>query len=301
MLTKEPVLEGDQQVEEMSEADADALLKRLRAHRQPNPAWVADRLARRDRRIRSGRRISDLTSAEIWGELVPIGGGASSVTVTLDTTGPASPTISINSGAVYATTQSVTVTIGTSDSPTTSYQMKVYGDVDTGADANVQATKAASTWISYATSKAITLSSGDGSKTVKVTIRDDVWNESSEATDSITLDTTLPTVAVQSGPTPSKISKVTGKEDSVFVWQSDQQYDAYKVKVVASSGAAHSTGTQIPTTAGSSNVSGSTADQPAATNVTTTIKGADLETADAGDGAKIIKVFVQDDSGTWSA
>ena len=40
----------------------------------------------------------------------------------------------------------------------------------------------------------------------------------------------------------------------------------------------------------------------AATNVTTTIKGADLETAAVrrDDGAKIIKIFVQDDSGNWS-
>jgi hypothetical protein len=31
-----------------------------------------------------------------------------------------------------------------------------------------------------------------------------------------------------------------------------------------------------------------------------TIKGTDLETASAGDGAKTVKVFVQDLAGNWS-
>ena len=45
--------------------------------------------------------------------------------LTLDTTGPAAPSISLESGATYATAQLVTATISTSDSPTTGYQMKI--------------------------------------------------------------------------------------------------------------------------------------------------------------------------------
>lgn len=225
---------------------------------------------------------------------------ASFVTVTLDTTAPGGVSIVIDGGAVYATTRDVTATIATTDGTTTGYQMKVWGDVDPANDSDVQTTEGASNWITYATSKAVRLSTGDGSKTLHLKIRDDVNNASAEVTDSITLDTTLPIVTVQSGPTPSKISKQTGKRTTTIVWQSDSQYDAYKVKVVPATNSIHSAGTQIPTTGGSTNVSGSTADQPATTNVTTTIDGADLETAGA-EGANVVKVFVQDDAGNWSA
>ena len=56
----------------------------------------------------------------------------------------------------------------------------------------------------------------------------------------------------------------------------------------------------IPATAGSSNTSGSAGTYPAATNIQVTITGTDLETASPGDGAKIVKVFVKNEAGTWS-
>lgn len=293
-------LPGDAQLEALSDEEKIHLLEKpLSQRRMPSAEFIKDRIARAARRKELGLRLP--SKANFWGEWRPIAGGASYVTVTLDTTGPGSPSISISGGAAYATSQTVTVTIGTADSDTTGYQMKVYGDVDTSNDSNVQATKAASTWISYATSKSIKLSSGDGSKTVYVTIRDDVWNESSEASDAITLDTTLPTVTVQGGsPDVSRVSKISGKRTVNITWQSNQQYDEYKVKVVPSTGSNESAGTTIGTTNGSSNVAGSTADQPASTNVTTTIDGRDLEAASAGDGDKIIKIFVKDDAGNWS-
>jgi hypothetical protein len=106
---------------------------------------------------------------------------------------------------------------------------------------------------------------------------------------------------VQGGsPSPDKISEVEGKDETTIVWQSSQQYDEYKVKVVPAEGSLHSAGTQIPTTAGSTNVSGSTPNQPATTNVTTTVDGTDLKTAGGADGDKIIKIFVKDDAGNWS-
>jgi hypothetical protein len=51
-------------------------------------------------------------------------------TLTYDNTGPASPTVSLNSGATYATNVLITATIGTSDGTTTGYQMKIWGDLD---------------------------------------------------------------------------------------------------------------------------------------------------------------------------
>lgn len=227
---------------------------------------------------------------------------ASHVTITLDTTAPSGHSVSIDGGALYATTRDVELTLFSPDADTT--QVKIYGDVDDAfAPTEYRALEADAPWVTFTTLKNVRLSTGDGSKTVRVKFRDDVWNVSLEATDSITLDTTVPVVTVQSGPTPAKISKVSGKSASVIIWQSGSQYDAYKVKLVPNSSSLHSEGTQIPTTAGSINVQGAVADRPADTNVSTTIEGADLETAAGGpgnDGAKVIKIFVQDDAGNWS-
>jgi hypothetical protein len=219
--------------------------------------------------------------------------------LSLDTTAPASPTISLEGGAAFATDQLITATIGCGDGDTTGYQMILWGDVDTTHNANIQATEGASSWITYSISQQVKLSTTDGSKTVYLKIRDDVYNESSQTSDSIILDATLPVVSI-TGPDVSKISKQTGKNTVSFSFQCDSIFDEYKVKVVATSGAAHDTGTQIPTTAGSSNMSGSAGDYPASTPINCQIKGTDLETASSGDGLKIVKVFVKDQSGQWS-
>lgn len=220
--------------------------------------------------------------------------------LTLDTTGPANPTISIESGASYATAQLVNLTIATSDGTTTGYQMKIWGNVDTTYDTNVKDTEALSQWITYATTKQVKLLTGDGTKTVYLKIRDDVYNESAQASDAITLDTTRPVVTI-SGPDVSKISEQSGKDVASFSFTVDQAFIEYKVKVVASSGSAENTGTQIPVTAGSTNMSGIAGNYAAATAINCTIKGTDLETASAGDGAKVVKIFVKDAAGNWSA
>lgn len=220
----------------------------------------------------------------------------------LDTTAPASPTVQIDGGAVYATQQTVNLTIGTSDGVTTGYQMKIWGDVDTAFDANVKATEGTSTWISYVTTKQIKLSAGDSLKTINVKIRDDVYNESSIATDTINLDTTLPIVSITT-PDVSKVSKISGKNVCSFGFQVDTPFKEYKVKFVSATNATHDTGVQIGTTNGSTNMSGLKSDATvfaANTVINCSITGADLESANAGDGTKIIKVFVRDESGQWS-
>jgi hypothetical protein len=179
--------------------------------------------------------------------------------LTLDTTGPGGVAASINSGATYA------------------------------VDVNIQATEGASSWITLATPHAVKLSSGDGAKNLTVRLRDDVWNESATASDSITLDTTAPTINVTAGPTPTKISKIATKDVSAFSFSPSDDIVAYKVKVVPSTGSLHTAGTQIPTTAGSTNMSGGAV--TGGTTVSCTINGTDLETASAGDGPKIVKVF----------
>lgn len=224
---------------------------------------------------------------------------ASYTTITLDTTVPAGVTVSINSGDPTTTTRDVTLTIATSDSPTTGYQMKIYGDVDDAFDtANYRTLEANAPWISYATSKSVRLTTGDGSKTVRIKIRDDVGNASAEATDAISLDTTVPVVTV-GAPSVTKISKISTFDTATFSWTTDIAAVEYKVKVVPATNSTHTQGTQLPTTAGSANVAGVEAISAGA-GKTTTVKGADLETASAGDGDKIIKVFVKNAAGTWS-
>lgn len=216
---------------------------------------------------------------------------ASYFRLTLDTTAPSGVGLTINNGAVYTTSAQVTLAISCSDADKTGYQMKIWG-ID-GA-----ASEATATWETYSATKTVTLTSGDGNKTVYVKIRDDVYNESASAYDSITLDTSVPEVTIQSQDV-QKISKVSPKNVASIIWNCDVEIVAWKVKVVDSINASESDGTQIGTTGGSTNVSGNTT-KSAETNVTTTIYGADLEAASAGDGEKILKIFVQNAAGSWS-
>src|SRR5437763_5742027 len=93
-------------------------------------------------------------------------------TLTYDATRPASPTLSINSGAQYTNAVLVTASMSTADATTTGYQMKIWGDIDvawgkSNGVLNASATTATQTdavLIGYATSKQIQLSSGDGVK-----------------------------------------------------------------------------------------------------------------------------------------
>lgn len=219
-------------------------------------------------------------------------------TLTLDTTAPGGAALAINGGALYAVGQVVAAQPSTTDGTQTGYQMKIWGDVDNTYDANVQTTEAASSWIALNGNYNVKLAAGDGAKNLHCKIRDDVYNTTSQLDASITLDTTLPVITIQSGPDVSKISKQAGKRTATITWQADSHIQAYKVKVVPASNSLENAGTTIGTTNGSTHMTGGATN--ATTNVTSTIDGADLEAASAGDGDKIIKVFGQDDAGNWS-
>lgn len=218
---------------------------------------------------------------------------ASYFNLTLDTTAPAGVTLQINSGALYATSRPVTLTIGVSDEQTTGYQMKVWGDIDGASE------EAAASWETFATEKSVTLTTGDGLKTVHVKIRDDVGNESADVTDTITLNTAVPVVTV-TGPDKSRISKVSGFDTSIINFTSDVAFDEYKVCVVTANSSTQDSGMTIGSTHGSINTSGTSGDYPASENIQVTIKAADLEAASSGDGTKIVKVFVKTEAGIWS-
>ena len=216
---------------------------------------------------------------------------ASYFNLTLDTLAPSGITLSINEGAQYTTSTTVQLTIGCSDSDKTGYQMKIWG-------INGVATESAASWETFSSTKSVTLPSGDGLKTVYVKVRDDVYNESSAANASITLNTAVPTVTI-TGPDVSRISKVSPKNVCNFTFTADCDFVEYKVKVVPAVSSLESAGTVIGTTNGSTNMS-STGSFKASTAINCTITGTDLEAASNGDGSKIIKVFVKNSAGTWS-
>lgn len=217
---------------------------------------------------------------------------ASYFNLALDTTAPTGLTLSINDGAMYATSTAVNLTIGLTDSPTTGYQMKIWG-IEGATE------ETAASWETFATSKSVNLTTGDGLKTVYIKVRDDVGNETAQVTDTITLNTAVPVVTI-TGPDKSKISKVTGFDTSIFSFMSDVAFAEYKVCVVPATLSTQEAGTLIPVTGGSINTSGNEGDYPADTAITVTIKGADLESASSGDGTKVVKVFVKTVAGLWS-
>lgn len=217
---------------------------------------------------------------------------ASYFNLTLDTLAPAGLAVQLNGDDIYTTTPSVELTLTLTDSPTTGYQMKIWG-VEGVTD------EGSASWETYAASKSVTLPSGDGLKTVYVKVRDAVGNESSAASDSITLNTAVPTVTV-TGPDKSTISKVVGFDMAVINFMSDIAFEEYKVCVVPATSSTQESGTKIPTTNGSVNTSGSAGGYEADTNIEVKINGTDLETASSGDGVKIVKVFVKNAAGTWS-
>jgi len=223
---------------------------------------------------------------------------ATTFTLTLDTTAPSGVALSIDGGAAFTTDQDVTAGVTSPDADTT--QMKIWGDVDPAANASIQATEAASAWIAFSAAQAVRLSAGDGVKTLNVKTRDDVGNVSAAASDTITLDSTAPVPTITVAPDRTKISKIAGFNVTTFQWSSDTPFEEYKIKVVGAGSDPHTAGTVIGTGNGSTNMASAAGGFPAATNIASSINGADLEAASAGDGDKVIKVFVRDANGNWS-
>lgn len=216
---------------------------------------------------------------------------ASYFNLILDTLAPNGLSLMINSGAQYTTSAEVVLSISCDDNPTKNYQMKIWG-------INGVATENAASWETYNNEKTVTLPSGDGLKTVYIKVRDDVYNETSTASATITLNTSIPSVTI-TGPDVSKISKVSPKNVAAFSFVADCDFIEYKVKVVPSVSSLENAGTTIATANGSTNMSG-TGTFEANKAISCTITGTDLEAASAGDGSKIIKVFVKNSAGTWS-
>lgn len=214
---------------------------------------------------------------------------ASYFNLTLDTLAPTISAFVINSGAAVTTSQNVTLTISSADAAA----MKIWG-------INGVASESAATWETFAGTKSVTLPAGDGSKTVYIRVRDSVYNESAASSATITLSTAIPTITI-TGPDVAIISEQSGKNVATFSFQSDMALKAWKVKLVPSNASAQDAGTQIPTAAGSTNMTGTTL--AANTAKECKINGSDLSAAAGGtDGTYIIKVFGQASANDlWSA
>lgn len=216
---------------------------------------------------------------------------ASYFNLTLDTLAPQGLTIKLNNGSQYTTNKTVQLAVNVTDESADGYQMKVWG-------INGVANESDATWETLANIKNVTLSTGDGLKTVYVKVRDDVYNETVAAFATITLDTSVPAVTII-GPDVSKISKTSPKDVATFSFTSNTAFTEYKIKVVPSNSSLHDAGVQIGTANGSTNMT-ATGTFKASTAISCKVYGKDLEAASSGDGEKIIKVFVKNAHGTWS-
>lgn len=214
---------------------------------------------------------------------------ASYFNLTLDTLAPSITAFSINNGAAVTTSRNVTLNITAPEAAS----MKIWG-------IDGVASEAAASWETFSSTKSVTLTSGDGSKTVYVKVRDSVYNESSATSDTINLSTAIPTITI-TGPDVSVISEQSGKNIATFSFSSSMALKAWKVKLVPANSSAHDAGTQIPSTGGSTNMTGTT--KAANTSVECKIYGSDLSSAAGGtDGTYIIKVFGQASANDlWSA
>lgn len=214
---------------------------------------------------------------------------ASYFNLTLDTLAPTISAFTINSGATVTTSTTVTLTITAADAAS----MKIWG-------INGVASESAATWETFSSSKQVTLTTGDGTKTVYVKVRDSVYNESATSSDTITLSTAIPEITII-GPDVSIISEQSGKNVATFSFSSSMALKAWKVKLVPANSSVHDAGTQIPSTGGSTNMTGTTL--AANTSKECKIYGSDLSSAAGGaDGTYIIKVFGQASvNDLWSA
>lgn len=223
------------------------------------------------------------------------------VEVYLDTTAPATPTLSLDGGSAFASDLLVDCAIGTVED-TTGYMMKIWGTgIDTTYDLKIQDTEVASDWITYSPTKQIKITDINELKTVNVRLRDQVENISGTTTSTISYDSTKPVVQT-SLPDVDRISVDTAKNVVNFTFQVDSPFIEYRVKVVNSYGAEEVAGTPIPTAGGSINTSGTGTFDTTLNPINVTIYGADLQTASSGDSTKIIKVFVREFEGAdWTS
>ena len=125
--------------------------------------------------------------------------GCFSDTITHDNTAPSGGTVSINGGATYTSSTSVTLTL----SSTEAAEMYV---------SNTSGCGSGGSWEDYNTSKSWTLGQANATATVYVKFRDTATNETSCYNDTIVHDNTAPTgtsISINGGETTTASTSVT--------------------------------------------------------------------------------------------
>jgi len=131
------------------------------------------------------RTISAAASSTSYGDTFASATATASQTVDVD---PPTGTVAIAGGAPYTSTRDVSVTLSASDALSGVAQMRVRIAGD-----------AWPAWTAYATSVALTLPVGEGTKTVEAEFKDGAGNVSQTASDTIVYDATPPSGSVQVG------------------------------------------------------------------------------------------------------
>lgn len=228
--------------------------------------------------------------------------------ITLDTKAPENVGIIANGGA-DTTVKNIPVSISCSDDDKTGYEMKIWGTQEALNEEDAL-------WEPFLETKTVTLTNGDGVKTIYLKVRDDVYNESSEASCTVTLFTKVPSISISASL--SKVSKMPGKDTTVISCVPDDDISAFKIVAVNNVNASYDEkeNISIGTRGGSgfttddypSLANGESLEYQGAQTICTkgnsiifTLKSEDLEEASSGDGVKLLKVFVKSaHSGKWS-
>lgn len=233
---------------------------------------------------------------------------ANYIYITLDTAAPGGVAAEAKGGGDTAS-RIIPISISCSDQDKTGYEMKIWGTAEAinEEDAN---------WEPFSETKTVTLADGDGLKTIYVKVRDDVYNESPEASCTVTLFTNVPSVSVSASL--SKISKIPGKDTTVITCVPDDDVTAFKMVAADSADALYNDKSNISictaggsffktddfpeiTASGSLEYHGEETVCAAGNSIIFTLKAEDIENASPGDGAKLLKVFVKSaHSGKWS-
>lgn len=204
-------------------------------------------------------------------------------------------------------------------SPITQY--KIWGDFGTTNPTTTSTPEASAQWKTYTLDSGQTYmsikslylnTSANGEKTIYLKVKDASGNESTSSSTVVIYDTSVPviTVANQDYNRVSTIHQVrmntstaatiasTFSDMMTFSFTANEALRAFKVCVNAT-GQTAASASAIPTTAGSSNMSGGA--KSANQRVDCTIMGADLKSVVTNDGAYEIIVYGQDTAGNWSA
>jgi hypothetical protein len=237
-------------------------------------------------------------------------------TITYDSTAPTG-SVTINAGAAYATSTASTLTLSATDAVAGLDAMRFSNDGTTW-----------SAWETYATTKAWTLSTGDGTKTVRAQFRDLNGNISATYSDTVVLDTVNPTgsISIAGGATYATSTAVTlnltyadagsGPYQMQFqnaggAWSGWQALAATKAWTLSTGDGTKTVNYQVKDNAGrisatysdtivldTVNPTGSISIAAGATYATSTAVTLNLTYADTGSGP--YQMQFQNESGAWS-